>query len=751
MQRAFDEKGRSPSRDSVSVASSSSDSTTDSPKSEPEKSESKSTRRYRRQLMRQEKLQEFLAQHQFSQDVCEPRTPGCCLFVDRETVYPIHIAAAQGDQELIRMLISGNADLNRRTSKGRSALDFAEEADSNGSHSGVLEFLRNDVKVLGLRPRQRQDASEDGVVDACLQQGEIQVETSQHRIDEQAEGRKRAKESCAKSPEPGKGVQMYKSKVQHAQCPGSVKMQVKTVWLQQGEIQVETSQHRIDDQAEGRKRAKESCGPVYDSFTKQRPAIDKIVRISLNHVQRSSKDGIVRALAVWPPEAKLEVGLPLDVGAQLYPDLVSEEGAGVEQLRLEAGKSAGLMTTVLAEWRKVRRRQKAHSSLELLLRQWESGFAKGLQTTVVAEWLRLARETKRELKHERAHAVVELTLSQWEKGQTKGLMATVVKDWHKYTEVTASNGRKIRGAGTLEEKLLLATLRLCLHGWRQHLDVVHARANTKALHESMDIQRLNLVFVLWRLCFMEEKREQAFGQVAEISAIAFELQQAQNCLVEEKILLEGRLEKAYETLQKELQTKEELTIELREAYSKQANRSALLPDLPANLTLSPGALTHSSAFSQRVGAEIAASVASASMHLRSREGTPRADADDPKQRRTKVSPLLPGVSKGLNGTSADAGSSSELDWNAAVPRIEEMMKNMADGETPKAASAIASRGDTAERFEALGRAIEQEDGLPGLVSRSSPRSKSPTAMAAERRRRKAAERAGRLDDEDEWV
>ena len=49
------------------------------------------------------------------------------------------------------MLISGNADLNRRTSKGRSALDFAEEADSNGSHSGVLEFLRNDVKVLGLR------------------------------------------------------------------------------------------------------------------------------------------------------------------------------------------------------------------------------------------------------------------------------------------------------------------------------------------------------------------------------------------------------------------------------------------------------------------------------------------------------------------------------------------------------------------------------------------------------------------------
>ena len=44
-------------------------------------------------------LQDFLQQHQFTQDVCEPRTPGCCLFMERETVYPIHLAAAQGDQE----------------------------------------------------------------------------------------------------------------------------------------------------------------------------------------------------------------------------------------------------------------------------------------------------------------------------------------------------------------------------------------------------------------------------------------------------------------------------------------------------------------------------------------------------------------------------------------------------------------------------------------------------------------------------
>ena len=101
--------------------------------------------------MRQEKLESFLQQHQFTQDVSEPRTPGCCLFVDNEMVYPIHIAAQEGDQELIRVLIANNADVNQKTSKGRTALQFAEEADRHGSHSGVLEFLRNDVKVLGLR------------------------------------------------------------------------------------------------------------------------------------------------------------------------------------------------------------------------------------------------------------------------------------------------------------------------------------------------------------------------------------------------------------------------------------------------------------------------------------------------------------------------------------------------------------------------------------------------------------------------
>jgi len=375
-----------------------------------------------------------------------------------------------------------------------------------------------------------------------------------------------------------------------------------------------------------------------------------------------------------------------------------------------------------------------------------------MRQAVFSEWQRLLQESKQRLKQQRAHAAVEVALSQWEKGETKGLMAVVVKDWHKY-QVTASNGRMIRGAGTLEEKLLLATLRSCLQGWRGHLDIQHARTSAKELRESLDMQRLNLVFAMWRLCNLEEKKEQAFGQVAEISAIAFELQQAQTSLLEDKILLEGKVEKAFEALQKELQTKEELAAELREAYSKQAHRSALLPDLPANLTLSPGAIAHKSSFSQRAAADIAASIASANSNRpRSREGTPRADAEGPG--RTKVSPFLPGVS-GKNGTSASSGLLSELDWDMAYPRIEEMMKNMADGEAPKAASALASKGETAERFEALGRSTEQEDGLPGRVVaqpvRASPRGKSPTAMAAERRRRKAAERAGLLDEEEEWV
>ncbi|CAK9114946.1 unnamed protein product [Durusdinium trenchii] len=45
------------------------------------------------------------------------------------------------------------------------------------------------------------------------------------------------------------------------------------------------------------------------------------------------------------------------------------------------GKTNAMRGVVLADWRQVTRRGKAHGSVEIILKQWELGSARGLQTT----------------------------------------------------------------------------------------------------------------------------------------------------------------------------------------------------------------------------------------------------------------------------------------------------------------------------------------------------------------------------------
>ena len=83
-------------------------------------------------------------------DVSEPRlSTRCCLFHD--AVYPIHIAAQLGDADIVHMLLAAGADPNQRTSHGVLAVDLASEKDQDGSHCEVIELLRGQLKVLGLR------------------------------------------------------------------------------------------------------------------------------------------------------------------------------------------------------------------------------------------------------------------------------------------------------------------------------------------------------------------------------------------------------------------------------------------------------------------------------------------------------------------------------------------------------------------------------------------------------------------------
>ena len=91
----------------------------------------------------------FLKNHGFS-DVCEPRTPAGCMVFTVETVYPIHVAAEKGDCDLVRMLLAAGADPLQRTSRGRTAVDFAVKSKSLWSRQ-ILELLRSQGPVLRLR------------------------------------------------------------------------------------------------------------------------------------------------------------------------------------------------------------------------------------------------------------------------------------------------------------------------------------------------------------------------------------------------------------------------------------------------------------------------------------------------------------------------------------------------------------------------------------------------------------------------
>lgn len=113
--------------------------------------ETKSTSRRRQwRLQREKKLFQFLESHGFSSDVCEPRAPAGCVLFRVEVLYPIHVAAQKGECEVVRMLIAAGADPSQRTSRGRTAVDFAVKSKSPHTRQ-LLELLRSQGRVLCLR------------------------------------------------------------------------------------------------------------------------------------------------------------------------------------------------------------------------------------------------------------------------------------------------------------------------------------------------------------------------------------------------------------------------------------------------------------------------------------------------------------------------------------------------------------------------------------------------------------------------
>eukprot|EP00435_Cladocopium_sp_Y103_P005321 s1397_g1.t1 len=133
-----------------------------------EQQRASSPRREKLRKKREQQLQDFLTHHRFP-DAFEPRlkTKQSCLGFLRgseELMYPIHVAAANGDSKILRLLLDAGVDVAQRTSKGRLAIQLAR---ANGWVEAA-EILENPVKPVKVRDMLKKLEAENGYTELYL-------------------------------------------------------------------------------------------------------------------------------------------------------------------------------------------------------------------------------------------------------------------------------------------------------------------------------------------------------------------------------------------------------------------------------------------------------------------------------------------------------------------------------------------------------------------------------------------------------
>ena len=94
-------------------------------------------------IIRKMCLRSFLRANGFKEgDIHTARVGGC--FFKRESVYPIHVAAMQGDYDVMLLLLEEGADPEAETSRGRTALDCA--LTGCGSSQMTVKLLQQWLK-----------------------------------------------------------------------------------------------------------------------------------------------------------------------------------------------------------------------------------------------------------------------------------------------------------------------------------------------------------------------------------------------------------------------------------------------------------------------------------------------------------------------------------------------------------------------------------------------------------------------------
>ena len=105
--------------------------------------------------MKDKLLDEFLEKNGF-QDLHTPRQSrrsrlARVLLGQPEKLCAIHEAARSNDFLMVRLCLRRGVDTAQRTSKGRSALDLAMEADVGGSHREVVRVLTEPPQTLSVK------------------------------------------------------------------------------------------------------------------------------------------------------------------------------------------------------------------------------------------------------------------------------------------------------------------------------------------------------------------------------------------------------------------------------------------------------------------------------------------------------------------------------------------------------------------------------------------------------------------------
>ncbi|CAL1165063.1 unnamed protein product, partial [Cladocopium goreaui] len=106
----------------------------------------------------EEALERFLDKHDFD-DIITSRTSSralssCFPLRSPELLFPIHVAAKEGNRRVVRILLQRKVDPQQRSSHGRSPLEVVQAASKSKAlphHLDIIQLLENQVQFFTVR------------------------------------------------------------------------------------------------------------------------------------------------------------------------------------------------------------------------------------------------------------------------------------------------------------------------------------------------------------------------------------------------------------------------------------------------------------------------------------------------------------------------------------------------------------------------------------------------------------------------